>query len=83
MQSVQLLDFRRTLATFLYNEIKADDLTAKAVLNYYDARPVAVYTSLNYDRLAAIIQQYADWIWQLMPNQDQQLELLDIQEVRS
>lgn len=47
------------------------------------AAPVAVYTSLNYDRLAAIIQQYADWIWQLMPNQDQQLELLDIQEVRS
>lgn len=25
--------------TFLYNEIKADDLTAKAVLNYYDGRP--------------------------------------------
>lgn len=65
MEDVWLLDFRRTLASYLYTEIKADDLTAKAVLNHYDGRPVAVYTRLNYDRLAAIIQQYADWIWNL------------------
>lgn len=63
MPDVQLLDFRRTLASYLYTEIKADELTAKAVLNHYDARPVAIYTRLNYDRLAAIIQAYADWIW--------------------
>ena len=65
MPDVQLLDFRRTLASYLYTEIKADDLTAKAVLNHYDGRPVAVYTRLNYDRLAGIIQEYADWIWAL------------------
>lgn len=70
MQDVQLLDFRRTLATYLYTEIKADDLTAKAVLNHYDGRPVAVYTRLNYDRLAAIIQAYADWVWNLKPKED-------------
>ena len=65
MPDVQLLDFRRTLASYLYTEVKADDLTAKAVLNHYDGRPVAVYTRLAYDRLAAIIQQYADWVWSL------------------
>jgi integrase len=72
MRDLWLLDFRRTLATYLYNEIKADDLTAKAVLNHYDGRPVAVYTRLNYDRLAEIIQAYADWIWQLMPEEERQ-----------
>lgn len=64
---LQLLDFRRTLASYLYTEIKADELTAKAVLNHYDGRPVAIYTRLNYDRLALILQQYADWIWKLAP----------------
>lgn len=64
---VQLLDFRRTLASYLYTEIKADELTAKAVLNHYDGRPVAVYTRLNYDRLAEIIQAYADWVCTLAP----------------
>lgn len=67
LQDLQLLDFRRTLASYLYTEIKADDLTAKAVLNHYDGRPVAIYTRLNYDQLAPIVQAYADWIWRLAP----------------
>ena len=67
MPDLWLLDFRRTLASYLYNEIKADDLTAKAVLNHYDSRPVAIYTRLNYDKLAEIIQAYADWMWALKP----------------
>jgi integrase len=65
MPDVQLLDFRRTLASYLYVEMKADDLTAKAVLNHFDSRPVAVYVRLSYDRLSEIIQQYADWICNL------------------
>lgn len=65
MTDVQLLDFRRTLASYLYTEVKADDLTAKAVLNHYDGRPVAIYTRLNFDQIAALIQQYADWVWAL------------------
>lgn len=68
---LQLLDFRRTLASYLYTEIEADELTAKAVLNHYDGRSVAVYTRLNYDHLAAIVQRYADWIWQLKAEQPQ------------
>lgn len=65
IEGVQLLDFRRTLATYLYRQIKADDLLAKAVLNHYDGRPVAVYTRLDYDYLAGIIQRYADWVCSL------------------
>lgn len=65
MPDVQLLDFRRTLASYLYTEVKADDLTVKAVLNHYDGRPVAIYTRLNFDQIAELIQRYADWIWAL------------------
>jgi len=62
LNDLWLLDFRRTIATYLYRVLKVDDLTAKAVLNHYDSRPVAVYTRLDYDYLATIIQGYADWI---------------------
>lgn len=70
LADVQLLDFRRTLATYLYTELQADELTVKALLNHYDGRPVAVYTRLNYDRLAEITQRYADWIWSHRPQED-------------
>ncbi len=65
MPDLQLLDFRRTLSSYLYNEIEADDLTAKAVLNHYDNRPVAIYTRLNYEKIGEIVQRYADWMWAL------------------
>ena len=64
MDAIWLLDFRRTLATFLYRVLKVDDLTAKALLNHYDGRDVARYVRLDYDFLASILQQYADWVWQ-------------------
>ena len=63
LTNLWLLDFRRTLATYLYRVMKVDDLTAKAVLNHYDGRPVAIYVRLDYDYLAGILQQYADWVW--------------------
>ncbi len=64
LQDLWLLDFRRTIATYLYRVLKADELTVKAVLNHYDGRPVAVYVRLDYDYLADILQGYADWIYQ-------------------
>ncbi len=63
LQNLRLLDYRRTLATYLYRVMKVDDLTAKAVLNHYDSRPVAIYTRLDHDFLAEIIQGYADWVY--------------------
>lgn len=67
LNNLWLLDYRRTLATYLYRVMKTDDLTAKAVLNHYDSRPVAIYTRLDYDFLASIIQGYADWIYTIAP----------------
>ena len=63
LQDLWLLDFRRTLASYLYRVMKVDDLTVKAMLNHYDGRPVAIYVRLDYDYLAGMLQSYADWIW--------------------
>ena len=68
IQDLQLLDVRRTLASYLYKMYKrseADDLTIKALLNHYDPRPVAIYTRLNVEDLVPILQGYADWLWGL------------------
>ena len=68
IQDLQLLDVRRTLASYLYKLHKrseADDLTIKALLNHYDPRPVAIYTRLNVEDLVPILQGYADWLWGL------------------
>lgn len=65
---LQLLDVRRTLASYLYRmhrRQEVDDLTIKALLNHYDGRPVAIYTRLDMEYLAKILQQYADWLWSL------------------
>lgn len=65
MPDVWLLDFRRTLASYLYMQQKADDLLVKAVLNHYDPRPVAIYTRLDFDYLKDVMERYAEWIWAL------------------
>jgi len=65
LSNLWLLDYRRTLATYLYRVQKVDDLTAKAILGHYDSRPVAIYTRLDYDYLATTIQGYADWLMTL------------------
>src|SRR3990167_7997675 len=72
MPDIWLLDFRRTLASYLYTVIKADDLLVKAMLDHYDSRPCAVYTRLSFDYLAPIIQGYADWVCRLSPILTQQ-----------
>lgn len=68
-RTLQLLDMRRTLASYLYRlhrRREVDDLTIKALLNHYDGRPVAIYTRLDIDYLANILQGYADWLWGLL-----------------
>lgn len=70
MPDVWLLDFRRTLASYLYMQQKADDLLVKAVLNHYDPRPVAIYTRLDFDYLKDVMERYAEWIWALRPMED-------------
>lgn len=63
MEEIWLLDFRRTLASYVYMNVKADEMLVKAILNHYDSRPCAVYTRLAFDFLAPIMQGYADWVW--------------------
>lgn len=63
MEDIWLLDFRRTLASYVYMSQKGDDMLVKAILNHYDSRPCAVYTRLSIDYLAPIMQGYADWVW--------------------
>lgn len=68
---VQLLDFRRTLASWCYMEIPGcSELTVKGLLNHYDSRPLAIYTRLSYDYLAGIIERFSQWIWALKPMED-------------
>jgi integrase len=63
MDDIWLLDFRRTLASYVYMNVMADEMLVKAILNHYDSRPCAIYTRLNFDFLAPIMQGYADWVW--------------------
>lgn len=68
IEDLQLLDVRRTLASYLYRlhrRQEVDDLTIKALLNHYDGRPVAIYTRIDVEYLAPILQKYADWLWSL------------------
>jgi len=70
MRDIWLLDFRRTLASYLYMEMKADDTLVKAVLNHYDPRPVAIYTRISYSYLADVMEKFAEYIWALKPMED-------------
>ena len=81
-QCLQLLDIRRTLASYLYRLHRrqdVDDLTIKALLNHYDGRPVAIYTRLDLEYLSKILQGYADWLWNLpgtIPEPEGRLDLV-------
>lgn len=78
LSDLQLLDMRRVYASYLYTVIKRDELFVKAALNHYDPRPTAVYTRLNYDQIAEVGQQFADWMWSLRleAHHDSQMDLL-------
>lgn len=56
---LNLHDFRRTVATKIYEHEK-DELLVKAVLNHYDGRPIAVYIRQQFDRIATALQANAD-----------------------
>lgn len=57
-------DLRRTLATYMGNELKYDDKTIQAILNHYDGRAISHYYKVSFDALIPVIQHYADWLWQ-------------------
>ncbi len=55
-------DLRRTLASYLSNELDADDKTIQAILNHYDGRALSHYVHKTFDSLTGVIQGYADWL---------------------
>ena len=58
-------DLRRTLASYLSNELKVDDSTIRAILNHNDTSALSHYRHKTFDSLTDPIQYYADWLWSL------------------
>lgn len=58
-------DLRRTLASYLANELKASDSMIQAVLNHSDGRALSHYCHISFDAMASTLQGYADWLLRL------------------
>jgi len=65
IQGLWTYDLRRTLASYLSNDLHYDDKTIQAILNHYDGRAIGHYVHKTFDSLTGVIQQYADWLWAL------------------
>ena len=55
-------DLRRTMASYLGNELHYDDKTIQAVLNHYDGRALSHYYHVSFDALTLVVQRYAEWL---------------------
>ena len=62
IQGLWTYDLRRTLASYLSNELQQDDKTIQAILNHYDGRAISHYVHKTFDSLTSVIQRYADWL---------------------
>lgn len=58
-------DLRRTLASYLANELMASDSLIQAVLNHSDGRALSRYCHVSFDAMAHALQDYADWVLRL------------------
>ncbi len=58
-------DLRRTLASYLSNELNYADKKIQAILNHYDGRALSHYCHVSFDALVPVMQQYADWLCSL------------------
>ena len=56
-------DLRRTMASYLGNELHYDDKTIQAVLNHHDGRALSHYYHVSFDALTTVVQRYADWVF--------------------
>jgi len=74
-------DLRRTLASYLSNELNVPDKKIQAILNHYDGRALSHYCHVSFDALVPIVQQYADWLWQLKPADDAQTTMPFLKQI--
>lgn len=58
-------DLRRTLASYMSNELGQSDKRVQAILNHHDGRALSHYCHVSFDALVPVMQQYADWLFSL------------------
>jgi integrase len=73
LESLRLHDFRRTVASRIYEQTK-DEKLVKAIINHHDNTMSGVYIRLQYERLAEALQAHADAIWRLRAQSQQSWE---------
>ena len=62
--SIRLHDFRRTVASRVYEHAK-DMKLVKAILNHFEGGTTDIYVRLNYNYIARELQANADRFWSL------------------
>lgn len=58
-------DLRRTLASYMSNELGQSDKRIQAILNHHDGRALSHYCHVSFDAMAEALQGYADWLFTL------------------
>jgi integrase len=58
-------DLRRTLASYLSNELKYSDSQIRAILNHTDGSALGHYCHVSFDAMVPIVQGYADFLFSL------------------
>lgn len=58
-------DLRRTLASYMSNELGQSDIRVQAILNHSDGRALSHYCHVSFDAMVGILQGYADWLFGL------------------
>ena len=58
-------DLRRTLASYLINELGYADKKIQAILNHYDGRALSHYCHVSFDALVPVMQHYANWLFHI------------------
>lgn len=62
LEQLTLHDFRRTVATRIYDQTK-DEKLVKAIINHRDNTMSGVYIRLQYAKISAALQSHADALW--------------------
>jgi integrase len=63
-------DLRRTLASYMSNELGQSDIRVQAILNHSDGRALSHYCHVSFDAMVGILQGYADWLFNLKGEKD-------------
>ncbi len=64
LDDLTLHDFRRTVASRIYEQTK-DEKLIKAIINHRDSSMSGVYIRMQYKRIAEALQAHADAVWVL------------------